>query len=229
MSTQYRIEFSELQSGLASPVTRFGGQPSWLEMPQWPLSRQTGEPMRFICQVSIPEPLSAGVAPRMAYLFMTDGDEYVDGTWEPERGENAIVIQPAGGPRLVTTMAVPEGPTLYRMVRKPGAARLIPESCEFAASLTKAEEPDFVPEGTRRSSRSEAQSADYDLALSGNKIGGAPLFMQGDEFPPGGPWNLLLQLDSTAVPFSINFGDAGIGFGFISADGSQGRFLWQCA
>ncbi len=31
-------------------------------------------------------------------------------------------------------------------------------------------------------------------------------------------WNLLIQLDSSSVPFSINFGDAGVGYGFIRAD-----------
>ncbi|WP_422747317.1 hypothetical protein [Micromonospora sp. WMMD1219] len=32
----------------------------------------------------------------MAYLFLTGGDEYVDGTWEPEDGENAVIVQPEG-------------------------------------------------------------------------------------------------------------------------------------
>jgi hypothetical protein len=45
---------------------------------------------------------------------MTDGDEYVDGTWEPEGGENAVVIQPGGGPLLVDVVSAPRGPTLYR-------------------------------------------------------------------------------------------------------------------
>jgi hypothetical protein len=53
--------------------------------------------------------------------------------------------------------------------------------------------------------------------------------MQGPEYPAGGPWKLLLQLDSTSVPFEVNFGDAGIGYGFIAEDGQSGKFLWQCA
>jgi hypothetical protein len=40
---------------------------------------------------------------------------------------------------------------------------------------------------------------------------------------------LLLQLDSTKVPFFVNFGDAGIGYLFLSADGQTAKFLWQCA
>ena len=38
-------------------VTKFGGQPCLAESPQWPLSRATGQPMRFIAQVAL-EPRS---------------------------------------------------------------------------------------------------------------------------------------------------------------------------
>ena len=41
-------------------------------------------------------------------------------------------------------------------------------------------------------------------------------------------WLLVLQLDSNEVPFQINFGDCGVGYAFVKADGSDGRFLWQC-
>jgi uncharacterized protein YwqG len=98
-----------------------------------------------------------------------------------------------------------------------------------AGVLTKGNDPDFVSEETRFASCSEAQTHDYFRALEGNKIGGTPTFIQSDEFPPGGAWALLLQLDSTAVPFRINFGDAGVGYAFVSHDATQGRFLWQCA
>jgi uncharacterized protein YwqG len=60
------------------------------------------------------------------------------------------------------------------------------------------------------------------------KIGGTSIFLQGEEYPEGGDWRLLLQLDSASVPFHVNFGDAGIGYAFISGDGNKGRFLWQC-
>jgi len=229
VSTRYGIQFSEVHTPIAAPVSKFGGQPSWLEKPQWPISRESKRPMRFICQIEVPHGLVAASVPRLAYIFMTDGDEYVDGTWEPEGGENAIVIQPAGGPLLVDAVPVAEGPTLYRMVQKPGAARLTPEPCEYAVALTKGQDPDFVSEETRFASFSEAQTHDYLHALEGNKIGGTPMFIQSDEFPTGGAWVLLLQLDSTAVPFHVNFGDAGVGYAFVSQDGTQGRLLWQCA
>ena len=76
---------------------------------------------------------------------------------------------------------------------------------------------------------SEEKWHEYTDILQGNKIGGTPSFMQCDQFPEPGSWRLLLQLDSARVPFSINFGDAGIGHAFMSHDGTTGKFLWQCA
>jgi hypothetical protein len=227
LSTRFAIEFNEVDAPLGAPVTKFGGQPHWLEAPQWPLSRESGEPMRFICQIRIPETLSTG-STRIAYVFMTDGDGYIDGTWEPEGGENAVVVQPGGGSMLVECASIAEGPTLYRMVQTPGADRLTPEKCEFAVLLSEGAEPDFVTEAVRWT-HPEPETKEYFDAIGGNKVGGTPMFIQGDEFPPAGPWNLLLQLDSTCVPFFINFGDAGVGYVFLSLDGKQGRLLWQCA
>lgn len=73
-----------------------------------------------------------------------------------------------------------------------------------------------------------AEAAAYRGALAGNKLGGTPAFLQGDELPIPEPWHLLLQLDSTQVLFWINFGSAGIGYAFINQAGTEGRFLWQC-
>jgi hypothetical protein len=36
-----------------------------------------------------------------------------------------------------------------------------------------------------------------------------------------------LQLDSTGVPFEVNFGDGGVGYAFLAADGNVGKFAWQ--
>jgi uncharacterized protein YwqG len=95
------------------------------------------------------------------------------------------------------------------MVTKPGSDRLVPEPCEFAVTLDYGENPD--------------EQDGYE-----NKVGGTPDFLQGEEYPQGGPWRLLLQLDSSSVPFHVNFGDAGVGYAFISQDGTVGKFLWQC-
>ena len=65
---------------------------------------------------------------------MTDEDEFVDGTWEPHGGENAVILQP--GETISKAALVTEGPTLYQMVKKPSAKLLVPEPCEFSV-ITK--------------------------------------------------------------------------------------------
>ncbi|MFP3987980.1 hypothetical protein U9R90_10830 [Streptomyces sp. E11-3] len=54
-----------------------------------------------------------------------------------------------------------------------------------------------------------------------------PRWLQGDETPDDG-WDLVAQLDSGDLPFFVNFGDAGVGYAFVSPDGREGCFLWQC-
>jgi len=220
------IEFVEAKKPILEPVTKFGGQPVWVSEPQWPLSAETGKPMRFICQIAVSDELFGSVAVRMAYIFMTDEEEYVDGTWEPDGGENAVILQP--GNTSVPVEPLAEGPTLYQMVKKMFKKRLVPDPCEFGILATVSEDPAFVTE-SERAEWSEEKWEEYANALDGNKIGGTPIFMQGDEFPGPGSWKLLLQLDSTRVPFFVNFGDAGIAYAFLSEDGTRGKFLWQCA
>ena len=198
------ITFHEADAPIREPVTKFGGQPVWIDKPAWPLSRETGRPMRFIAQVALDPNIFGTLPARLAYLFMTDEEDFVDGTYEPEGGENAVVLQ--AGEYTGPTVEQAEGPTLYRMVQKPGSDRLVPEPCEFGVTLAFCEDSDGYA----------------------NQIGGTPTFLQGEEYPSGGPWWLLLQLGSSSVPFYINFGDAGVGYAFISEDGRVSKFLWQC-
>ncbi|UTW04715.1 DUF1963 domain-containing protein [Amphritea atlantica] len=103
------LKFVKFEPG-DSPKTKFGGQPDWLETPQWPISPELEGPMRFIAQIALGDvfPECKG---KIAYLFMTeDDDQYIDGTWEPDGGENAVIIQPSGGYSL-TTEALESGPS----------------------------------------------------------------------------------------------------------------------
>jgi uncharacterized protein YwqG len=227
MVKRQTIEFIESQKPITEPVTKFGGQPVWIDEPQWPVSRSTGKPMRFIGQIAIDAAQFKPVAARMAYVFMTDEEEYVDGTWEPEGGENAVVLQPGQGVAVADLKPLAVGPALYRMVKKFLHKRLMPQPCEFSVAFKPGEDPDFAEE-EERAGWDEARQESYGSALEGNKVGGTPGFLQNTEFPGPGRWRLLLQLDSAKVPFSINFGDAGISYVFLSEDGREARFLWQC-
>lgn len=188
--------FVKTDKAIDDPITKFGGQPNWAAEACWPLSKETGNPMGFICQILLDNKLFPGGKNKIAYIFMTDGEDFVDGTWEPDSGENAVIIQTiSDNIQHNTASDLLAGPTLEAEYKV---------ECEFAQESLEGEE-------------------EY-----GNKIGGEPDFIQGEEYPDGGGWQLLLQLDSTEVPFEVNFGDAGIGYAFINKDCTEGKFLWQC-
>lgn len=223
------IEFTPSHSPITGFITKFGGQPVWFSEPQWPISKSLGRPMQFICQIKLVPELFGETYGKMAYIFMSpdgdDGEWIVDDTWQPDSGENAVIIQP-GHPTIVT-QPLTIGPSLFEMVEQPGQQYLKPKPLEYATNLTLSEDPDYVPHRERRG-WDEAQWTKYGEALSGNKLGGVPNFIQNEELPIQSKWYLLIQLDSAQVPFYINFGDAGIGYAFISEDGRVGKFLWQC-
>ena len=180
-------------AGLA--VTRLGGQPSWVGGPAWPLSTELGVPMRFVGQVQLRnEPLT------LAYVFMTSDDEYVEDTWVPDGGENAVVIQPGGAaPAGVVVSERATGPTLEADAGVP---------VELVVRLI--------------------EGPTDDGALAAARTSGEPLWVQQDEHP-GPSWHLALQIDSAAVPAFLNFGDSGVGYVFVTDDLSRGVFLWQGA
>lgn len=198
----------------AKGTTKFGGQPDWLKNPEWPVSKATDKPMQFICQINLEEAGYRNIEAKFAYLFMTeDEDEYVDGTWEPDGGENAIILQP--GHNQQKTIGLANGPFLYKMVKKESAFRLVKEPFECAVELIAS------------STENETKTEDVEIV---NKIGGSPYFIQGEEYPTSEKdnWFLLLQLDSVNVPFYVNFGDAGVGYAFLNKEGNKAKFLWQC-
>ena len=209
MSNFYEIEF--LNSKPKKGEIKFGGQPDWYTFPEWPISKETGNPMRFICQVNLSDIGYGNKAAKFAYLFITDEKEYVDGTWEPDSGENAIILQP--GENQVKTKELKKGPSIYKMVKKLFKKRLVPQNFECAVELSEKKE-----------------NIDYesDYLDVRNKFNGEPVFIQGEEFRARDGWRLLIQLDSTNIPFYINFGDAGVGYGFINEKEDSAKFIWQC-
>lgn len=223
MRRAYSIDFKPAPAPCRELVTKFGGQPVWLQEPSWPLSFSTGEQMKFIGQVVLYEEIFGQLTGKMAYIFMTDLDSRVVPAWDPDAGENAVLIQP-GRPFRGRTVSAAVGPTIYEFVEVPGAMMLQPKPCEFIVNLSKRSDPDFIDEPNRLALK-DADFEDYSKKVEGNKIGGTPAFLQEDALVGSG--QLLLQLDSTRVPFYINFGDCGIGYAFISPDGSMGKFLFQ--
>jgi hypothetical protein len=201
-------------------VTKFGGQPKWVGKPEWPLSRSTGKPMVFIGQVSLDHALFPGATGRMAYLFVTGDDDYVNGAepWDPDAGENAIVVQPGDKPIVATTHSA-KGPTTLTWATGTTSQRPV----IYRAVFTPSQDPAFVGD-TARQELTQQQNDAYETAIGPDKIGGTPDFFQGAEFPCSGE-RLLYQVGYQ--PFDLNLGDGGAGFAFINATGTAGRFLTQ--
>src|SRR5687767_8256440 len=40
-------------SPISKPITKFGGQPVWINQAQWPISKKTEKPMMFIGQIKL--------------------------------------------------------------------------------------------------------------------------------------------------------------------------------
>lgn len=214
MAATWRItRFQPAGEPTTAPVTKFGGQPTWLQDPTWPVSEAWNRQMRFVCQIALDG--------RLAYIFVThadhdDPDFFDPDVIFPDGGENAVITQPDGrydGP----VSASPTGPTLHLEDGSPA---------EFTVDLHPVDEPDFLPQSQYMNLPTDEQSRYYD-AVSGNKIGGTPAFFQGDTWPDDGPWKLLLQLDADELPFHLTLGASPIAFAFISPDGRHGRFLVQ--
>ncbi len=221
MVRKQRIKgFSATDRPISTPTTKFGGQPVWLAGPQWPISAAWDRPMRFVGQIELGPVIGAAGDGKVAYVFVTHADHeehfFDPDIIDPDGGENAVIVQPGGG------YAGPVRP----LRTGPGLYGVDGSEVEFTVDLRPADEPDSMTDEELDS----LPSADRDRCIElmdGDKIGGTPLFFQGDEWPEGGPWRLLLQLDSNWVPFHLNLGSSPRLFAFVSEDGAQGRLLVQ--
>lgn len=190
------------------PTTKFGGQPDWIAAPQWPISKSTGKPMEFVCQIAIDKEFFPQSQGGMAYIFFAS-DETEDAHqtvfWELEGGDNAIIIQPHGELfPYAEVQALTSGPSVA------------PES-HFEATLF--DEPDLDP--LSEDSDEWQQAVEH---LSGTKIAGRPYYIQYEEYPNEEDINLLLvqiECDDFGVLSS------GLVYVFINEQGTRGRFLYQ--
>jgi hypothetical protein len=91
LAPRLQMAFRPAASPVCGPVAKLGGQPTWLERPCWPWSAGLRAPMMFVGQFPLP-----GDNVPMAYLFITDDPDATAETFDPESGENALLVQPGG-------------------------------------------------------------------------------------------------------------------------------------
>ncbi len=220
------VRFKEVNSPITAPVTKFGGQPVWLEEPKWPLSAHNGKPIPFLCQVKLEPELFETIDATMAYIFRDgDGDDM------------AAVLQPGnvvarhdlygaeGDFPLFSDQE--KGPTLTKSVQENSTYKRIEIEC--SVDLKAGQDSPYAYDNERENWSEEKGNRYYSKTI-GYKIGGSPCNFD-DEFMPEKlheQWNLLLQMrqaeeDETEAPFSDMFAEV-MCFWFISNDGKQLSF-----
>ena len=98
----YKIDGFISGSGDEKFITKFGGQPDWIESPQWPVSIPwDNRPLKFIGQIRLNDFYSELENLTLAYIFLTQPEDKADPFFDPDiifpdEGENAVIIQPNG-------------------------------------------------------------------------------------------------------------------------------------
>ncbi|MFF3653179.1 hypothetical protein ACFYXV_31635 [Streptomyces sp. NPDC002181] len=105
-----RMSLLTAREPVTEPVSKFGGQPVWLDGPAWPVHPRSGEPLVFIGQFRVP-----GDELRLAYLFLHEEGMVMGGT-VPEDGEAVVLVQPGGRIPSFASVGSPgtQGRTLWR-------------------------------------------------------------------------------------------------------------------
>lgn len=198
------LKLTQVSEPIREMRTKFGGQPVWLEEPEWPISTSTGEPMTFFAQIELTKNIFPNAKGRMAYLFMnTDEDAE---TWDMDGGNNAVIIQP--GNQLVETKNISEG---------------IEIGHAYDSKYDKTKRPEFVAELSVIDEDPEPEDVND---LNEPKIGGTPHWVQYDE-EPFDDQVLLFQIDENRMPLDLNFG-LGVAYAFMNGEGTSAKFFWQC-
>ena len=222
-----RLILQRSSAPIEEPVTKLGGLPVWVNEPAWPVSAATGEQMHFIGQVVIDQPLFPVETPRIAYLFMTEWTETKAGlvTWDPKKW-GAVIIQDVSAGRQPTIV---DGPRLRETYWE--GSNQMTRPLELAATVCIEPIPAELSDDERYLLLMDRRrKIEYYNAL-GQKVGGVPNWIQGDEMPEG--WRLLLQMnqypwvDGESIDTNWNFG-TGSCYALISPDCSEGILLWQC-
>jgi hypothetical protein len=232
MRKKYTLSFHEAQVPITNLDTKFGGDPVWHTVPQWPLSRSLGTPLQFIGQIVLYPEIFGNIKAKVAYVFINSNDAPNGSfplTWEVDSGENAVILQP--GHCTFPTAPLYHGPTLHSSVTV--GNRTIDRLLEFSVALSYGEDPDHFY-FTEDSLSDEETSLVYWKLRHEDKIGGSFVHNILGPSPPINvdEFKLVLQLSEIGVDenrpqLGINFGTDGVGYVFISNEGDECKFFWQ--
>ncbi len=203
---RWSLELRPAGLPVREPITKFGGQPVWLDAPTWPIAADGG-PMTFMAQFAVP-----GVD-GLAYLFIDPSEADQLDFGDPGYA-GCLFIQPGPPPdaHLIqeTGPSYPsQGETLDGFVPR--------SSWRLVESVPTLEEGLDVPDW--QAIGAEA-AEDRDDDRDWNKIGGTPRYLQTG--PPPGKWRFLFQFTASHVGHEM--GDGAECYGLMSPD-RRGLFL----
>lgn len=230
MITKVSFEIIESDRTLSTFNIKFGGQPNWLSQPFWPIDPETDKPMRFFAQIPLISEVFPNSNDSIVYIFIGENEILYDDII-------GIVIQTreqvfkSSNPFL-EFISNAEGPSVYTLGNN-DTQQAIPK--EYIAQVDKVESEKYIPLRDRYKITDFEYEIGYFFShpqISGNKIGGQPLYLGGSNPPEefiSDEWLLLLQLapkqgyytkslKPNFYPFSMNLGDFGILTIFISKD-----------
>ncbi len=231
------IKLVPSRSPIVGRISKFGGSPNWIGDPQWPLSKASEKPMRFICQIRLDHDLIGCPHEAMAYMFMSDCHPDID-EWSQDKGEVAVIIQPGG--ILPDNLIIEDrtiGPSLYKITkgkRKFLFREKLKTPVEYKLELSRDREPDNLSEFDN-SYRELGLDQDHLLV---NKIGGNPSIqfdipfetnLTWNEFSSRelGEWIFAMQIYQEDEFFQLEFSGA-TGYLFVSKDYKKGWLEFHC-
>jgi len=239
LKTQFQIV--ETSTPITEPISKFGGQPVWINTPHWPIDPATGKQMTFLSQIVLtPElfPDSQGI---IAYIFFGEGEPlYNEAFAVVLQNKDNISMNTHADVKFVTEAT---GPSLYEL-------EIIDEERQWIAKEYQLDQESIVEEEDLPllERYDEANDLDYDEGyqfskpeLAGNKIGGQPFYIEGLDTPPeyftANKWEQLLQLapvqgywdgnQPNFYPFYMEMGEFGLLNIFISKDYTQAEAYIQ--
>ena len=197
MLLKKEFEFVESLSPITEPISKFGGQPVWINTPHWPLDLYSSEPMLFMGQLVLDPDIFPNSQELMAYIFFGNALEPVAGS------AMAIVLQNSQTHSFntqqdpeVTFTSIDTGPTIFELTDD---REIIHK--EYRLSFNDIKEEKAVPLTDRYSREDLDYEKGYQFSkqeIAGNKIGGQPMYVEqmnpSPEYFSSTEWQHLLQL-----------------------------------